>query len=146
MKAKKTLTVLTVAALGASSLMGFAACGHEHDYVWTENPLATCVEDGKETGKCKICGEETERVVPASNDRHAYGDWAITEPTAEAAGKAVKQCSLNAAHKLEVTLPALNGEGGVPLIRLPKSARPRSSRRARRNTFTRIPRVTLPSM
>lgn len=112
MKAKKTLTVLTVAALGASSLMGFAGCGHEHDYVWTEDPLATCTTDGVEKGKCKICGEETERTVPASDDRHAYGDWAIAEPTADAAGKAVKQCTLNAAHKLEVTLPALNGEGG----------------------------------
>ena len=114
MKVKKTLTALTLAACGAFSLTGLAACGeeHAHNYVPTVITPATCVSDGSQKGVCS-CGDETEpAAIPVDPEAHTYGEWSVVKPEVGKDGSAIKVCSGDQTHKISVTLPALDGEGG----------------------------------
>ena len=52
----------------------------------------TCTEAGKEKVKCSVCGQETERDLPATGN-HEAGEWEeILAATRYAEGKRVKKC------------------------------------------------------
>lgn len=113
MKLKKSIAVIAAAVtaltMGSS---GLTACksGCDHAYQWTVDTAATCTTEGLRHGLCGICGDVTEEVIPVS-DEHPYGEWDITPPTEQAAGKAVKSCSASVSHLLEVALPAITADG-----------------------------------
>lgn len=113
MKIKKTIAAvaaaLTAFTMSASTL---TACnsGHEHAFAWKVQTPATCTTEGLETGVCGICGYPEERVIPKT-DEHPYGEWDITPPTEQEEGKAVKVCTADSNHVLEVTLPKVTAEG-----------------------------------
>lgn len=113
MKIKRTIAAIAAAVtaltMGAASL---TACntGCEHQYKWTTRTEATCIKEGYKEGVCGLCGYVKGETIPVS-DQHQYGEWQITQPTAEKEGKAVKVCALSDGHDLEVTLPVLTEAG-----------------------------------
>ena len=74
---KRLLITLSVAALGALTVAGLAACGgsgvdmHEHQYV-AGTSTATCLEDGVLTYTCKFCAFSYEEAA------HALGHNMVT--------------------------------------------------------------------
>lgn len=64
------------------------------------------------TGTCSVCGDVSNTILHNLGG-HKYGDWIITAPTKEAAGKAEKLCAKdnNHTHDIVVVLPALPESG-----------------------------------
>lgn len=113
MKFKKTIATVAAAVTALTvCASAFTACKKEceHNYKWTTLTPATCTTPGEEQGLCGLCGNTTEREIPVSNE-HPYGEWDITAPTETAEGKAVKTCTREPSHKLEVTLPVVTEAG-----------------------------------
>ena len=113
MKLKKTIATVAAAVTALTvCASAFSACKKEceHNYKWTTLTPATCTTTGEEQGLCGLCGNTTEREIPVSNE-HPYGEWDITAPTETAEGKAVKTCTRESSHKLEVTLSVVTEAG-----------------------------------
>jgi hypothetical protein len=117
MKSKRFLNGLMAIVLAVTTTATMlSGCGGgdeecEHKYRWTESKLPTCSETGLNTGVCGLCGDVSEEIVPIDPDAHTYGDWSVETPTTTATGKAVKVCSSNSSHVLEVTLPVISDSG-----------------------------------
>lgn len=128
----KLLTVLTCAAtVGASVLSG---CGNgetkcEHKVTEWMVQEATCTTEGVRTGKCALCDEVIEEILPVDVNAHSYSaTWNITKPTESEEGLAVKTCKHNAEHVLNVVLPKVtlagNGYTESSFITVPTTATP----------------------
>lgn len=114
MKSKKIFTAIGAVAMATIfALSAFSGCKkkEEHAYTWTIDKEATCTTEGKKTGVCGICGDVQEVIIPVDKNAHVYGDWQISQPTEEATGSASRECALNSAHKVDVTLPKITKEG-----------------------------------
>ncbi len=111
---RRVITGLLAAACACFAL-GVTACGEDDcDHSvnrWRTVTPATCVAEGLEEGVCVNCGEVLTRVLPVAPDHHVYGEWELTLPTADGAGFAKGVCTLNGAHRTELTLPSLS-QGG----------------------------------
>lgn len=108
---------------GAVALTGCNSC----DHVYRERIIeaATCMSTGKAEYKCGICGDSYTEVLPVDPNAHNYGEWNVTkQPNSQTTGTAVKICSLNESHSLNVDLPVLpedDGKGGYDDVRVTKS-------------------------
>jgi len=83
------------------------ALEHAWDNGETETP-ATCTQEGVKKFKCTRDGCTQTKEEAIGKTAHSMGEWVITEPEADKAGKAVKTCSMaGCTEKKEETLPAL---------------------------------------
>lgn len=132
---KKSNFLKSLIALSCCLTMGLGAltgCGGEpeceHVYTLVNTVESTCAQAGKQTFRCGICGDIKEETLPLDENKHVFtGDWAITKPTEEADGLAVKTCANNPEHKVEITLPKVTisakGYDQKEFITVPTTAR-----------------------
>ncbi len=94
-------------------LLGVASCGsqgenpsssaipsHKHVYEVVSESEATCLEKGKKTERCKICGEERSEETPALG--HAFGEWGQkTKATCVEAEVLERKCTRQGCNKSE---------------------------------------------
>ncbi len=107
---KKISSILLTAVMSLCVLFPAASCGKKdckHNVgEWEIVTPATCGKTGLQEGICGICLETVSEVIPIDPENHPYGDWDITQmPTATEGGSAVKTCTLNGEHTLQVALP-----------------------------------------
>lgn len=81
----------------------------DHDYVWTSNNDATCLNDGTETGVCKWDNNTITRIIPGSALGHDYPDeWTIGTPAScGSVGEKYKLCR-RCQNKITEVIPALS--------------------------------------
>lgn len=100
-----TVTFLSLIAI----LFSAAGCNtddHEHSVSsWTVLKPATCTNEGLREGTCGICYQNVQEVIPVDENNHVYGEWAVSAPTMENTGLAVKTCTENSEHFITYTLP-----------------------------------------
>ena len=62
-----------------------------HNFKVAESQPATCTESGKILFVCETCGEQAEKVVPATG--HQFGAWSVQNyPACTEPGKQVRKC------------------------------------------------------
>ncbi|MGN1373344.1 MAG: hypothetical protein ACI4VK_04780 [Candidatus Coproplasma sp.] len=144
---KKSKIFKSLIALSCCLTMGLGAltgCGSEpeceHVYTWTVTKESTCAEQGVNTGVCGLCGDVKEEKLPINENAHVFtGEWAITPPTEEEDGVAVKTCANNPEHKLEITLPKVtitgSGYDSKEFITVPTTAREGEMKLTLKNTY-----------
>lgn len=116
-KILKRITVVACAAvmgLGVISGCNSTEPTCEHKVVEWVTQQATCTTAGSRTGKCVLCEDVIEEVIPVNSSAHEYpSTWQITKPSESAKGVATKTCKHSAEHVLEVELPevTLSGAG-----------------------------------
>lgn len=77
-----------------------SVCGTTEDTVvehivdsWIATEASTCTSEGKESGKCTVCGETAFRSLPLAD--HTPGEWVVTtNPTATSDGERTKSCTV----------------------------------------------------
>lgn len=110
----KSIAVLLSAILGVAV---FTSCEKECEHqvnAWKVEREATCTTEGLRRGPCVNCGDVIEEKIPVDPEHHVYGDWEITKlpvNSSTGSGKAVKTCTENSGHTLEVTLPRITDTG-----------------------------------
>ena len=87
--------------------------GAEHRYSLTESVAATCTEDGRNTYRCTVCGDEYSDIFPASGHDYAVADE--IEPAGDADGRLTLVCSVCGDQKTEI-LPACEHQWATEVI------------------------------